>query len=154
LQHRHGKQDPGVPGEVNPFDVEGPEDAACVGSSQRKNVDLDHLRNVFEEVARLGDHKHVEHCKPLICAHDDATSIVNIGSHGSTVATPTAHNGHPWSKEKLSPWSATTSVRPSVVSATWPTTRVLTLDTVICRCPPRLKCETSQKRSLGPGANV
>src|SRR5579864_5390727 len=60
-----------------------------------------------------------------------ATSMVNIGSHGSTVATPVAQSGHPCSKAKLSPPSETTSVRPSVVGATWPTTRVLTLDALI-----------------------
>jgi hypothetical protein len=48
--HTQCREDPGVPHEVHPFEVEVPDDAVGVGGGDPETVDLDHLGDVLGEI--------------------------------------------------------------------------------------------------------
>jgi hypothetical protein len=53
---------PRVPNEVDPLDVKLPNDPAGVRTAQAKHVNLYDLRDVLEQMSRLGQHEEGEHC--------------------------------------------------------------------------------------------
>jgi len=53
-QHQCSDENPGVPREVNPFQIEGAKDTSRRGALQTEKVDLSHLSNVLKKVSGLG----------------------------------------------------------------------------------------------------
>src|SRR6266568_4979582 len=53
-----------VPDEVDPFDVELADDSLSVRAGQMQQMDLDHLRDVLEEVRGLADREKSEEGHP------------------------------------------------------------------------------------------
>ena len=52
-QREEGNKHERVPAEVDPFDVELPDDPLSRRARKMQHVDLDHLRDVLEEMGRL-----------------------------------------------------------------------------------------------------
>ena len=57
-------RDDRVPYEVDPLDVELADNSLSIRAHKMQHVDLDHLRDVLEEVRGLADREEAEECQP------------------------------------------------------------------------------------------
>ena len=53
-----------IPAEVDPFDVELPDDSLSRRAREMQHVDLDHLRDVLEEMGRLRESEEAKQSDP------------------------------------------------------------------------------------------
>src|SRR5436190_11570975 len=63
-EHEERDEDERVPDEVDPFDVELADDPLGVGAGRMQHVDLDHLRDVLQEVRGLAQSEETEEGDP------------------------------------------------------------------------------------------
>src|SRR5436190_1135919 len=63
-EHEERDEDERVPDEVDPFDVELADDPLGVGAGKMQHVDLDHLRDVLQEVRGLAQSEETEEGDP------------------------------------------------------------------------------------------
>ena len=80
-------EDPRIPDEVQPLDVELAHEAPGSQAAQTEDVDLNHLRNVLEEMKRLRQRKEGEKREPRVRDDPRTATSERLPHHGRESCT-------------------------------------------------------------------